>query len=546
MKPIQAISTNSQSARPAVVYSRVSSDKQQREGDGLRSQERACRDYAAREGFQVLASFQDVMSGKHASRPGLEQLLTFVRKHNKLHPVVIIDDISRLARDLMSYLILRNEIAEAGGELKSPKMNFSDDPTAQLPEKMMAVIVEHERIANANRSAERMKARLLNGYWPFPAPSGYTFGNDRARGGRVLVRKEPMASILAEALRLHATGRLETQAEVKRFLDGHADYPKGKSGEVPKQRIKALLENPIYAGLIGFPEWGVPYAKGQHEPLVSLETHHRIKQRLEGRPVFPVRKTLNEDFPLRGFVCCDDCGEPYRGAWSKGRQKHYGYYVCQTKGCDSYGKSARKEDVEGRFEELLDSLTPRPELIKVGTRIFRTLWDKHCKGFEERRAAAGEALRAVEAQMQGVITRAVNATQPTLIAAYETEIGRLESQRAIEAEKLACISSENGIELPDFDTAYRTVLRFIANPCDLWRSGRIECRRAAAKLVFGARLRYCRNEGYRTAETSMPIRLFGDLTTQGSSMVRAAGLEPARSFDRQIFIPGYDFRRRRR
>lgn len=522
MKSIQAISTHSETARQAVVYLRVSSDKQQREGDGLRSQERACRDFAAREGFQVLESFHDVMSGKHASRPGMDEMLAFVRKHRKLHPVVIIDDISRLARDLMSYLILRNEIAEAGGELKSPKMNFSDDPTAQLPEKMMAVIVEHERIANANRSAERMKARLLNGYWPFPAPTAYTFEDDPARGGRVLVRVEPMASILAEALNLFATGRLDTQAEVKRFLDGNHDYPQGVSGEVPKQRIKTLLDNPIYAGLIGYPEWGVPYAKGQHKPLISLEAHERIKQRLSGRPVFPVRKTVNEDFPLRGFVCCDDCGEPYRGAWTKGRSKHYGYYVCQTKGCESYGKSVRKEDLEGRFEELLNCLTPRPELIKVGTRIFRTLWDKHRKGFEDRKAAAGEALEAVEAQMQGVISRAVHATQPALIAAYETEIGRLEAQRAIEAEKLARIDGENGLELPDFDTAYRTVMRFIASPCDLWRSERIECRRAAVKLVFGTRLRYSRIEGYRTAETSMPIRVFGDLTTQGSSMVPLA------------------------
>ena len=180
----------------------------------------------------------------------------------------------------------------------------------------------------------------------------------------------------------------------------------------------------------------------------------------------------------------------------------------------------------GQFEELLDSLTPRPELIKVGTRIFRTLWDKHLKGFEERKAAAGEALKAIESQMQGVISRAVHATQPALIAAYETEIGRLETQRAIEAEKLARIDGENGLELPDFDTAYRTVMRFIASPCDLWRSGRIECRRAAVKLVFGTRLRYSRNEGYRTAETSMPIRVFGDLTTQGSSMVPVEGLEP--------------------
>ena len=71
-------------------------------------------------------------------------------------------------------------------------------------------------------------------------------------------------------------------------------------------------------------------------------------------------------------------------------------------------------------------------------------------------------------------------------------------------------------------------LQRIEKPCDLWRSGRIDCRRAAVKLVFGERLQYCRNDGYRTAETSMPIKVFGDLTTQGSNMVRAAGLEPAR------------------
>ncbi len=60
--------------------------------------------------------------------------------------------------------------------------------------------------------------------------------------------------------------------------------------------------------------------------------------------------------------------------WSKGRSKSYPYYLCDTKGCESYRKSVRKEEIEGAFEELLDRLTPARSLVEMARVMFRDAW----------------------------------------------------------------------------------------------------------------------------------------------------------------------------
>ena len=229
----------------------------------------------------------------------------------------------------------------------------------------MAVIVEHERLNNARRSAERIKSRMQNGYWCFQTVVGYRFAPDPKGGGTVLVRDEPAASIMAEALEGFASGRLDTQEEFRRFLDAHSGFPKGKNGKVNKQRMRNLLTTSLCAGYLHYEGWGIGLAKARHEPIISYETHQRILDRLNGKTkVFPLRKTVNEAFPLRGFVACNDCGKPYRGAFSRSRTgNRYGYYVCHTKGCPSYGKSVRREVMEDGFEVLLRCLRPVPDRL---------------------------------------------------------------------------------------------------------------------------------------------------------------------------------------
>jgi len=275
----------------AVIYCRVSSAKQTTRGDGLGSQETRCREYARYKGLEVVTIFQDDMTGSLATRPGMQAMLAYLRKHSKKGKhriVVIIDDISRLARGIEAHLKLRTAIGSAGGILKSPTIEFGEDSDSILVENLLASVSQHQRQKNGEQTINRMRARTMNGYWCFAAPVGYRY--KRVHGhGNMLVRDEPVASILQEALEGFASRRFETQGEVKRFLESQPTYPKDcKDGTIRFQRVTDLLSRLVYAGLVEAPKWNVSRRKGRHEPLISVETYERIQERLHGRPRAPV------------------------------------------------------------------------------------------------------------------------------------------------------------------------------------------------------------------------------------------------------------------
>lgn len=270
-----------QKTRKAIIYSRVSDPKQVSEGHGLSSQETRCREYAASRGYDVVASFSEDMSGKIAKRPGILAVLAYLRKHRGEQHVVIIDDISRLARDIESYKQLRRAIREASGKLESPSVQFGEDSDSTLIENLLASVAQHQREKNAEQTRNRMRARAMSGYWLFHAPIGYTY--DKIAGhGKMLVRDEPLASIVKEAFESYASGRFETISEVARFLELQPDWPKQKNGSVHLQRVIELFSRPAYAGYIHIEDWGLNFVPAKHEPLISLETWNAVQDRYHG------------------------------------------------------------------------------------------------------------------------------------------------------------------------------------------------------------------------------------------------------------------------
>ncbi|MEM1287248.1 MAG: recombinase family protein [Pseudomonadota bacterium] len=150
-------------ARPAVIYCRVSDSKQRTVGDGLNSQEARCREYAERKGYTVAAVFHGDITGKSAVRPAFEAMQSFVRKNRKHEPIVLIDDISRFARNIEAHWHLGRSLKEAGGTLESPTIEFDDDPDAVLIENMLASVAQHHRQKNGEQAKairQEMKAQI--------------------------------------------------------------------------------------------------------------------------------------------------------------------------------------------------------------------------------------------------------------------------------------------------------------------------------------------------------------------------------------------------
>lgn len=181
-----------------------------------------------------------------------------------------------------------------------------------------------------------MRARIANGYWVFRAIPRLKYVHTKGEG-KVIVRDEPIASIVTEALEGFASGRFATQSEVQRFLEAQPEFPKQKSyGGIRMQKVTDMLTHPLYAGFVQAVKWGIPMRKGNHDGLISVATYETIQKRIAGKAHAPKRKDLGEKFALRGFVTCGDCEQPLRSCESRsGTGKLHPYYLCHTKGCAS-------------------------------------------------------------------------------------------------------------------------------------------------------------------------------------------------------------------
>jgi DNA invertase Pin-like site-specific DNA recombinase len=511
----------------ALIYCRVSSTKQAVEGHGLDSQEHRCRDYAAARGYEVEAVFPDDVTGggDFMKRPGMVALISYLdAQRDRKAYVVIFDDLKRFARDTEFHIQLRRAFKLRGASVECLNFRFEDTPEGKFVETIFAAQGELEREQNRRQVIQKMQARASLGYWVFQAPLGYRI--EKVAGhGKLLVRDEPLASIVQEALEAYASGRLETQGEIKRFLESQPAWPKGRNGLVPWQRIDQLLTQTLYAGRIDIPRWNIHSVPGRHEALVSLETWQAAQDRRFGTAKAPARKDLREDFPLRGFVSCACCGEALTACWSTGRSRRYAYYLCDTKGCAEHRKSFRKEKIEGEFDTLLTDLVPTTGLFNLAFVMLRDLWNEKLSSGSERLSSLHSELRDIERKIDQLLNRIVDATNDSVVAVYEKRIRDLEMQKAITQEKAASC----GTPRVSFGETYRTAFDFLANPWKLWRSERLEDRRAVLRLAFADRLTYARNEGYRTAQISIPFKMIGDFKMQKNGMVEPIGIEPTTS-----------------
>ena len=515
----------------AVIYCRVSSSKQTKVGDGLGSQETRCREFARLKGYVIADVFKDDASGSLIERPGMKDMLGYLRKHRSKEPVVLIDDISRLARGLNAHLQLRAAISRAGGKLESPSIEFGEDSDSMLVENLLASVSQHQRQKNGEQTVNRMRARVSNGYWVFKAPVGYRY--ERVAGkGKLLVRDEPLASIVQEALEGYASGRFDMQAEVMRYLQDQPEYPKDRNGDVRNQRVTELLTRAVYAGYVEAPNWGISRRPGHHEGLISTRTFQKIQERLNGNLKTPARADYNSDFPLRGFIVCADCGTPLTACWSKGRNDHYPYYLCFQKGCDSYRKSVRKEKLESEFEQLLRSLQPTEGLFRVASAMFEDIWEHRLQSGKDRKKALYEQVTQIDKQVEQLLDRIVDAQSPSVVSAYEKRIQKLEADKHVISETIA----ESGKPQRHFDETLRTALEFISSPWKLWISDRLEDKHAVLKLTFSGRLAYDRSKGLRTENIALPFQVIQSLSygmggrNMGKSkMAHPGGFEPPTS-----------------
>jgi len=300
---------------------------------------------------------------------------------------------------------------------------------------------------------------------------------------------------------------------------------KSEGSDSSTQRIAEMLRRPVYAGYVEVPDWGISLRKGQHDGLISFTTFEKIQMRLAQGAYAPARKDLNKDFPLRGFVQCGDCENPLTACWSKSRNGNkYPYYLCHTKGCESYRKSIPRHKIEDDFEHVLRRLQPADGLLNLAKEMFKHAWEQRKAQHNNAIASLKREAQEIEKQIDGLLNRIVESENGSVASAYEKKITQLERDKLILNEKAENRSSPRHT----FEEMFEHTLNFISSPWNLWSSGQLHFRKIVLRLAFSGRISYQRKEGFRTAQVSEPFRLFEFFKLNGK-MMEPDGIEPTTS-----------------
>src|SRR5438094_498482 len=338
---IQSATSKAQS----VIYARVSSKEQEKEGYSIPAQLRLLHEYAKQSNLNVVREFVDIETAQRTGRTNFDAMLTFFRRTRSCK-VLLVEKTDRLYRDLKDWV----SIDDLDLEIHLVKENVALSPGSRSAEKFMhgiKVLMAKNYIDNLSEETQKgLREKAEQGLYPSWGPIGYR-NADGPNGKRIIEPNPDVAPLVVRLFETYATGS-HSLKEVTRLarlwgLTFRSRPP--LSNSVTHQ----ILHKPIYMGRF---RWAGLEYQGSHQPLVSLNLWEAVQQRLDGRCAIGAHPVKHQ-FAFSGLVSCGHCGCALVGEIKK---KRYVYYHCTGYKQKCPERYTREEVLAERFAQLLRGL----------------------------------------------------------------------------------------------------------------------------------------------------------------------------------------------
>jgi len=249
-----------QTNNKAVLYVRVSSKEQEKEGYSIPAQLKLLREYSLSKGFALVKEFEDVETAKMSGREGYGQMVSFLRKNPSIK-IVLVEKTDRLYRNFNDYVLLDNldlsiHLVKEGSVL-SKNSKSSDKLMHNLK-----VVLAKNYIDNLSEEASKgMRQKAEEGVWPSVAPVGYL--NVTGSNGKKTIEPDPKtAPLVVRMFEQYATGLYNLKQITKMVKDGGLTSRRG--GSMPRSAVHKILRNRVYCGEF---VWNGKTYKGTYTPL---------------------------------------------------------------------------------------------------------------------------------------------------------------------------------------------------------------------------------------------------------------------------------------
>lgn len=331
----------------AVLYLRQSVHRD--DSISIELQEAAGRDYATRQGYDVVAVEADEgLSGrKWDNRPAVQRVLTMIEAHDA--EVIILWKWSRLSRNRKHWALAADRVEVAGGRIESATEPI--DTATASGRFARGVMTEYAAFQSEQIGEQWEEVRQRRLRLGLPASGRLPWGWEWAGDGTI--RPTSDADTVQEMYRRYLAG--DGSATISRWLNTH-NIPAPNGGIWNRVRPFTVMDSPIHAGLIPYRGEEHP---GAHKGIISPDTWQQYKAMRASRREDRTRPRERTPYLLSGLVHCH-CGLRMQGKGAITSGIWYSGYIC-TSMDPAHGRayiSSKKIDplIDQWFSQLADTI----------------------------------------------------------------------------------------------------------------------------------------------------------------------------------------------
>jgi site-specific DNA recombinase len=354
--------------RKAVIYARVSTQQQEREGFSIPAQLKLLREYAEAHNIVVEGEYVDVETAKQAGRSEFGNMVRFLRKNTTVR-LVLTEKTDRLYRNIKDWVLIDDldlevHLVKEGGALSR------DSRSSEKFMHGIRVLMAKNYIDNLSEEVRKgMLEKASQGMWPGIAPFGYR-NFTKEDGRKDIAVESKQAPIVVKLFEWFATGRYSIKDLRTEARNAGIIAPRSRSC-FTTSHIHKILRNRFYMGEL---EWSGKIFKGSHEPLVSVDLWNCVQDVLDGRNRTRPDGTGGGvlDFAFTGMIVCGHCGCAITAEIKKGK---YIYYHCTGYRGNCREPYIPEKVLEERFADLLSRIRLDQEVHDLILKALRESYE---------------------------------------------------------------------------------------------------------------------------------------------------------------------------
>ncbi len=328
----------------AVIYARVSSKEQEREGFSIPAQLDLLYDYARSKGFEVVQEFKDIETAKAAGRGEFNRMVEYITEH--AIQSILVEKTDRLYRNFRDYVTLE-EIELEVHLVKEGEMISRNSRSHVKFIHGIKVLMAKNYLDNLSEEVKKgMSQKAKEGIFPGRAPVGYV--NVEIDGKHVVVADPEVAENVRWLFQQYASGRYSLR-DLCRKAHSEGLYFGGRYSKLMGMHVQKILMNPFYYGCF---RWRNEIYPGVHEPIISKDLFDRIQVVLRGKSQHSGHPRRHK-WAFQGMIRCGYCGCMYTAEMKKGK---YIYYHCTGNHGQCPAKWVREEKIAEQFRKKLEAL----------------------------------------------------------------------------------------------------------------------------------------------------------------------------------------------